>query len=438
MIEISVDFNKKVKAMKPLHGINNGPISRGLANDTSFFYKKINPPYARLHDTHYPESREVDIHTIFPDFSKDEKDPNSYYFKITDNYLESILKLGTDIIYRLGETIASADKFDYIHPPADFKKYARVCVNIIRHCNDGWADGFHYNIRHWEIWNEPSVPNMWTGTMNQWLMLYREIALAIREYNPDLLIGGPAACDPKSPINIPFLEYVRGNNLPLDFYTFHCYTHGSEQAYEFLGIMKENLEMNGFDDIPAYITEWNFVPRGDDGRIWWECMPTYDQLQKTAMFRRMVSEEGASHVAMFLSLLQDSFIYQANFYQASPEGRFSCFNKYCMPEKNYYALLAFRELYELGYQAEAAFERPLADASVLAAADGKSGRILISNLNNGEEEFSIKIKGNFKKLKSVRVINKNLDLMPLKLKNLKGPIFNFRIPKHTVVLIDVL
>ena len=337
----------------------------------------------------------------------------------------------------MGETIASPDKFDYIHPPDDYKKYARVCVNIIRHYNDGWADGFHYSIKHWEIWNEPNVANMWTGTTEQWLDLYKEISTAIRSYDPKLMIGGPAACDPKSPINIPFLEYVRSNDLPLDFYTFHCYTYGSEQAYEFLAVMENNLKKYGYRGIPAYITEWNFVPRGDDGRIWWDCMPTYDQLKKTAMFRRMVSAEGAAHVAMFLSLLQDTFVSQANFYQASPEGRFSCFDKYCMPEKNYYALLAFKNLYDLGNQVEASFEKALVDASVLAAADEKTGRILISNLNNPEEEYYIKITGSFKKLVSVKVINKNLDLMPLNIKpkGLSG--LKFKIPKHTVALIEV-
>lgn len=438
MIKINVDFNKKIKEIKPLHGICNGPTSRGLANDTSYFYKKINPPFARLHDTHYPESREVDVHTIFPDFNKDESDPNNYTFKITDKYLESILKLGTDIIYRLGETIASPDKFDYIHPPTDFKKYAQVCVNIIRHYNDGWADGFYHGIKQWEIWNEPSVPNMWTGTINQWLEFYKEIATAIKSYDPSILIGGPVACDSKSPINIPFLEYVKTNNLPLDFYAFHCYTFGSEQLYEFLDILKENLIKYGYEDIPAHITEWNYVPKGDDGRIWWDCMPTYDQNQKTAMFKRMISEEGASHVAMFMSLLQNTFITQANYYQASPEGKYSCFDKYCMPEKPYFALLAFKQIYDLGMQVEAEFNHKMVDASVIASANEETGRILISNLNNSECEYTLNIEGNLKTIESVRVINKKLDLMPLNIKPTTGSIHKFKIPKHTVVLIEIV
>ena len=28
-------------------------------------------------------------------------------------------------------------------------------MNVIKHYNSGWANGYHYNIKYWEIWNEP-------------------------------------------------------------------------------------------------------------------------------------------------------------------------------------------------------------------------------------------------------------------------------------------
>ncbi|MBI4578450.1 MAG: hypothetical protein HY718_02035 [Planctomycetes bacterium] len=50
----------------------------------------------------------------------------------------------------------------------DFAKWAKICVNIIRHYNEGWADGFHYNIRYWEIWNEPNVGNSMRSGTRRW------------------------------------------------------------------------------------------------------------------------------------------------------------------------------------------------------------------------------------------------------------------------------
>jgi len=46
-------------------------------------------------------------------------------------------------------------------PPKDFNKWARICVNIIRHYNDGWAGGYHWGIKYWEVWNEPDNHGFW-------------------------------------------------------------------------------------------------------------------------------------------------------------------------------------------------------------------------------------------------------------------------------------
>ena len=151
----------------------------------------------------------------------------------------------------------------------------------------------------------------------------------------------------------------------------------------------------------------------------------------------MNGNEGSAHIAMFLSILQNSFVAQANFYQASCSSKFTCFTKYGLPTKPYYALLAFKQLYDLGNQVGAEFSKELSDVSVIAAANQDRGRILVSNFNNPEEEYKISIDGNFSKIVSVKVINRQLDLMPLNLKSAKLSALKFKIPKHTVVLIEV-
>jgi hypothetical protein len=82
-----------------------------------------------------------------------------------------------------------------VHPPKDFDRWARVCVNIIRHYNEGWADGFRHNIRYWEIWNEPDLmpPSpMWTGTAEEYFRLYAVAAEAIKAHDSALKVGGRA------------------------------------------------------------------------------------------------------------------------------------------------------------------------------------------------------------------------------------------------------
>ena len=406
MNELKLYPEKILERIKPLHGVGNGPLSRGNSNDISRFYKIISPPYARLHDTNFPESREVDIHTIFTDFSKDPDDPDNYDFFLTDKYLKSIIDLGTNIIYRLSETIATNDKRIYVKPPNDYKKYARICVNIIRHYNDGWADGFKYDIRHWEIWNEPSVINMWTGTAEEWLRLYEEIYLEIKGYDKSLMIGGPVACEPNSSIHYPFLEYVKKHNIVPDFYSFHCYTSSRKHAEFYLGSMISKLREYDLDHLPAYITEWNYVPDGNDGRVFWDI----PRMEKYDLFQRMTDSEGAAHVAMFMAMLQDSFVSQANYYCVNTDSLFSCFSKIGLPEKPYYSLVAFNELYKLGNQILLEGNECLDEAYAIAASDGCNVMILISNLKCRDEEFTLVVPEIQKFNLSLKRIDINHDL----------------------------
>ena len=87
---ISVDFTNQLGDLKPLHGVNNGPISFGAMLDNRHRYRELGVPWVRLHDTNWPHPREVDVPQIFPDFNADPDDPASYCFGSTDDYLRSI------------------------------------------------------------------------------------------------------------------------------------------------------------------------------------------------------------------------------------------------------------------------------------------------------------------------------------------------------------
>jgi len=433
MNELIIDYRHKKGRIKPLHGVGNGPLSRGNTIDISKYFKMISPPFARLHDTGFPESREVDVHTIFRDFSKDADNPENYDFFLTDKYLKAILDLGTDIIYRLGETIATADRRIYVNPPEDNEKYARICVNIIRHYNDGWADGHNYGINYWEIWNEPSVDNMWTGNTKEWLELYGAVFKAIKDYDSELMIGGPVACEPNSIIHYPFLDYVTEKKLIPDFYSFHCYTSSMEHAKYYLDSMYEKLEEYNLTQLPAFITEWNYVPRGDDGRVFWE-IPRSEKLD---LFHRMVSAEGAAHTAMFLGLLQDSFVEEANYYAMHVDGLFSCFSKYGVPEKPFFSLVAFKHIYDLGNQIVVNGNETLSESYCVASGNEGRCRILISNLKNDDSHFKIKIQGFDYSKASLRIIDDVSDLDSGCLNESDPGIFELQVPLGTVVLIEV-
>ena len=80
----------------------------------------------------------------------------------------SIIKLGAQVIFRLGRS-EGADP----QPPPDFDRYADIAKHIVLHYNGGWANGYHYGIRYWEVWNEPDLGKVfWAGTAEQYFALY--------------------------------------------------------------------------------------------------------------------------------------------------------------------------------------------------------------------------------------------------------------------------
>ena len=85
---LEINFDKRIGEIKPLNGINNGPVS-GYSNDSgnalwkldvTELYQDMQIPYVRTHDTEYPYGQDlfIDIHCIFPDFSADVNSPQSY------------------------------------------------------------------------------------------------------------------------------------------------------------------------------------------------------------------------------------------------------------------------------------------------------------------------------------------------------------------------
>lgn len=147
-LTIEADPAVELGKIKPMNAVNNGPIKAKSSQSRGNFeaYRNLEIPYARNHDaafcSAYGGNHTVDINFIFPDFSKDANDPASYDFAATDRYLKTIREAGTKIFYRLGSKIEHGVKKYGTRVPPDFKKWAVICEHIIRHYNEGWANGY--------------------------------------------------------------------------------------------------------------------------------------------------------------------------------------------------------------------------------------------------------------------------------------------------------
>jgi xylan 1,4-beta-xylosidase len=346
---IEIDFAKTAGKFRTLHGINKGTIAAGGLIDVGEPLKALGIPFARLHDCHWPNPDVVDIHAVFPDWNADPERPESYDFRLTDEYIAAIRKTGAQIIYRLGESIEHTSVKRYVHPPANPAKWAKIALGIIRHYNDGWANGFHYGIRYWEIWNEPeNRPAMWTGTDEQYFELYRATAKAIKARFPDLKVGGPAVgytgkftnnAFEMSPFVLKFLSLCRDEKLPLDFFSWHCYTNDPTELVQRANAIRQQLNAHGFAKTESHLTEWNYLPDNDWAGLARDAAPKTRQ----TFYDRMAGNEGAAFLLSSLFHLQDAPVDVSCLFHGEVGG-FGLFNENGVPGKNYAAVAAFAEL----------------------------------------------------------------------------------------------
>ncbi len=344
-----IDLSKTDGVYRPLHGINKGPLVGGGLIDVTEPLRALGIPSIRLHDCRWPNPDVVDMHAVFPDFSKDPNDPASYDFAGTDEYIAAALKTGAKIVYRLGESIEHTKRKRFVHPPKDYDRWAAVCIGIIRHYNEGWADGYRHGIQYWEIWNEPeNRPVMWSGTDEDYFRLYRTAAKAIRARFPNLKIGGPAVgasgrlkdgeFQPTAFVT-NFLNQCRAESLPLDFFSWHCYTADfQELAARGRGVRKM-LDAHGFQKTESHLNEWNFLPRNTWGPISKEGKPE----EREAFYQEMAGPAGGAFIVRALLTMQDAAIDVGQLFHGEIGG-FGLFSENGVPQKNYHAIRAFRAL----------------------------------------------------------------------------------------------
>ena len=270
---LKFDKTKTYGEFKILNATNGGPWHKRHAKDQlrSNFedYKAARIPYSRNHDSYYctiyggPYAH--DISAIFPNFDADADDPKSYDFACTDESILATLEAGTETFFRLGQSIEHHIKKHATLPPADFNKWAKICENIIRHYNYGWADGFELGIKYWEIWNEPDLDEdesdnkrCWGGTKAQFFDLFEITAKHLKSCFPELKIGGPAVAW-REEWGKDFIVEMRKRSVPMDFFSWHIYCTEPYHMIEKAEKYKKMLVENGYADTESILNEWNYV-----------------------------------------------------------------------------------------------------------------------------------------------------------------------------------
>ena len=388
MANIKIDTAKTLGKIKPMHAGGQPPITGGINFDQHMHYlTEAGIPYSRLHDVGgaYGMNRFVDIPNVFRDFDADENDPASYDFTFTDLLLKALVDAGVEPYYRLGITIENlaSVKAYRTSPPKDYEKWARICEHIIMHYNEGWADGFHFNITYWEIWNEPDnnrVPSeTWGGSMEDFFRLYDITARHLKKRFPNIKVGGYASSgfwaltkEVPEPLDKyllvffeKFLEFVSKNKTPIDFFSWHSYEN-TKNTLIWEEYMTNKFKQYGLENIENHLNEWD---------------PYYLEFG--------TGHHAAEIAAMMLAMQNRSpsmlCIYDMRINTAPYATLFDVLRK--KPIHGYYSMVAFNTLYKLKNQVELTSDTE--DLYAVAASDGKRNALMISNLTGETQKLTL-------------------------------------------------
>lgn len=444
---IVADFEKKCGKIKPLFGMNGGPRSGGydLPIDFTEEFTELSVPFVRTSSAagEYGLNQFINIHCIFPDFNADEEDEASYNFLPTDLYLSTIKECGADIFFRLGESPEPYKRKLFAKCPADKQKWARICEHIIMHYNEGWADGFKLGIKYFEIWSGADRVECFSDSMNDFFELYAITALHLRERFPKIKIGGygmsgfygqnrlNATEEQKTfvPYMQKFLNYIRGCEAPLDFFTWCCHTSNPEELSMHSKYARNYLDTAGYKRAKSIIVDYNTSENGDNIIAFREGFP---------------SEIVASMIVAQRSPV-DMMFYSTSDITSGSNGLFSM-DDYKSPHRYaaFHTVSIFSKLYKLGTMVETTGDYPKEIYSIAALDKDEGGLMVVTRNHTGKIEIQLKgseystctvtkvisggerAKGAIYRSENIK-INKNRLVLAAK----KNEVYYFEFKKHT-------
>ena len=265
-------------------------------------------------------------------------------------------------------------------PPKDFAKWAVICEHIIRHYTEGWADGFHYDIEYWEIWNEPDLDpddsthkRCWGGTAAQFYELYCIAHKHLKSCFPHLKIGGPAVAGLRPEWLDGFFNALNKNGIVPDFFSWHRYDKNPRRLVEKVRYARELLDKYGFGETESILNEWNYV-RGWEGDDWEYTLKSEKNIK------------GASYIAAVIESCQYEPLDMLMYYDARPSGMNGMFStdRICDKLKGYYPIYMFNQLYVLDSAVEALTDND--DVYACAAVGDGEAAVMLTHYSDDDEK----------------------------------------------------
>jgi xylan 1,4-beta-xylosidase len=231
-----------------------------------------------------------------------------------DQVVDAYLSLGITPFVELGfmpRALASGEQTVFwwkgnVTPPRDQREWADLVRAVVGHLVERYG---LEEVRSWpiEVWNEPNLREFWSGAQEDYFRLYETTALAVKEVDASLEVGGPALAPGAKDWWVPFADAVASRDLPADFVSFHAYTTGPAEHVPFgvhqtlrrpaslleqFAAPAKELAGTALAGLPRHVTEFSSSYRPDN--------PVHDTAYQAAYLAPVLASGGD---------LVDSFSY---------------------------------------------------------------------------------------------------------------------------------
>jgi hypothetical protein len=265
---IRLAIGKPLGTMKPLLGINAGPIPSGEPGnaDLTGQYRWAGVREVRTQDFYGP----LDLSVMYPDLSADPELASSYDFASSDKAFAAIVNAGIEPYLRLG------DSYNNVHVPGgsrELENYSRAAVKVVQHYRQGAMNGFQEKFRYLEIGNEPDNKRFWPTRYEEFFPFFVNVFRELKRLMPDLRIGGPGfvVASYKIPAqrqNVArFLDYLKRQGVCLDFISFHLYSDDPGEYYDMVQFYRQEAKKYGMEKAELHVSEWNTEKGGLEVRV---------------------------------------------------------------------------------------------------------------------------------------------------------------------------
>ena len=415
---LTANFAAETGPLRPeIHSSGFGPtICSQTAQDLEDV-KSMGFKYARTHDWALinRNQRVCDYFHIFPLMHLDAKDPKNYVFGPTDYLLKRTREeAGLEVFFRLGTSIEHSGQKIHFNSvvPDDFDKVAEIFAATVRHYNRGWANGYEWGIKYWEIWNEPEgYHNMWCppeGTeglsgdafnakrdelRGKFVEFFVTVLKRLKaEFGDEIKVGGPAMgwCNTKYFSDI--LSACRDAGVAPDFISWHGYRRDPMQYSCEADKVRALCDSYGFPKCELILNEWHYLGENYGFGDLHRCD---DPLVKARALEGPDGHNGIRSACFALAVLANlerSKMTQAYYYGCSHTGNWGFKDELRRKYKVFYALKLFGDIVK-GYSTICDSESggtvtlfPVKDASGRKA-------LLVVDYGGTTRQISVDVKG---------------------------------------------